>query len=85
MNRLYRGKRIDNGEWVCGWYTEAYTPSSAYRRIGPFIEWFEDECLHSEEVHPDSVKIEVCGHWFSEKELSDIVKKVLTSSNKGLQ
>ena len=34
------------------------------------------------EVIPESVKVEVCGQWFSEKDLSDIVKKGLANGSK---
>ena len=53
--RMYRGKRVDGGEWVKGWYQERYTVSSRYETIGPYIEWIEDECAREAEVIPSSV------------------------------
>ena len=78
----FRGKRVKDGQWIYGGYSESFTESSGYEKVGPFIKWFEDEVFREAEVLPESVKIEVCGQWFSEKELSDIVKKGLTNDNK---
>ncbi len=55
--RLYRGKPVDKkrGEWVYGYLTSKYSESSKYTTVGLYIEWFEDEWLHSVEVHPKTV------------------------------
>lgn len=53
--RPYRGIPVGGGEFVYGCLTQHYTPSSRYLTIGPEIEWFEEDCLHSVEVIPESV------------------------------
>ena len=53
--RNYRGKRIDNGEWVYGWLYQRFAPRTTYQELGLFISWFVGDCLHEEEVHPDTV------------------------------
>ncbi len=65
----FRGKRVDNGEWVYGSYVYARTLKGDHFIVsegGTMIA-----------VIPETVKIEVSGQWFDEKELSDIVKKGL--------
>ncbi|KKN39450.1 hypothetical protein LCGC14_0743200 [marine sediment metagenome] len=66
--RPYRGRRLDTNEWVYGYLRR--TPRIA-------AEIYSRDLGGTFEVHPDSVKIKVRGQWFSEKELSDIVKKGL--------
>ena len=53
--RPCRGKRVDNGEWVYGWLTYAFTFSSRYRQVGPYIEWITNSVRNSEEVKPATV------------------------------
>ena len=50
-----RGTRVDGKGWVYGWYTEAYTASSGYETIGPYIERTGEGCRENNEVIPESV------------------------------
>ena len=45
---LFRGKRIDNGEWVCGYYSMHKTGKTFIRNIG-------SSCLGTFEVDPKTV------------------------------
>ena len=76
--RMFRGKRVDNGEWECGCL--AYREEVSIYYILQHDKWQNTWVWH--EVIPETVKIEVCGQWFNEKELSDIVKKGLTDDCK---
>ena len=53
--REYRGKRVKDGKWIYGWYSESFTKSSSYEKTGPFIKWFEDGAFWEAEVLPESV------------------------------
>ncbi len=86
MIRPYRGKAINTGEWVKGdliqWDNRRFI---FFMPDYSNLQWLKDEIFNAEtliEVLPESVKIKVCGQWFSEKELSDIVKKGLTDDSK---
>ncbi len=86
--RNYRGKRKDNGEEVKGWYFHqkeshfilplGFMADSTRCEVTNYSETataeIRSDCM---EVIPETVEIEVCGQWFNEKELSDIVKKGL--------
>jgi hypothetical protein len=74
----FRGKRIDNGEWVYGCLFKHCT----LRFIIPLAYEFHttaSKAMSYIEVHPSSVGIEVSGHWFNNDELSEFVKKNLTN------
>ena len=67
-----RGKRINNGERVEGYFFQIWERT--------YILWGTTNGVpNMKEVIPKTVKIEVCGQWFDEKELADVVKKGLTS------
>lgn len=52
--RPYRGKRIDNREWVYGWYVKLHCCSDGKSYFIHIIDGgFDDDDRH--EVHPDSV------------------------------
>ena len=54
--RQYRGKRIDNGEWVYGWYTERFTPDTDWQTLMPHIALVDKQNeLQVHQVHPDTV------------------------------
>lgn len=89
--RPYRGKEKKSGEWVYGWYCKVddyhlIIPDTS-RLVNPcgglvidaYPNYYIDRWV---EVIPETVKIEVNGQWFNEKELSDIVKKGLISDSK---
>ncbi len=70
MQYKFRGKRIDNGEWVHGLLSKSFTESSKYASIGSYItEYIEDDLVqrgiaeygvfNSHEVQPDSVGMKV--------------------------
>ncbi len=84
--RQYRGKRVDKmpvrgikPKWVYGCLSMG-SCKNGWDETVPFIEPIQP-LLERIEVTPESVKIEVCGQWFNEKELSDIVKKGLTDDS----
>ena len=87
--REYRGKRVDGKGWVEGDLLNGLSvePAKAFIVCGYVHKMiFLDVqriyyCTETYEVIPESVKIKVCGQWFSEKELSDIVKKGLTDDS----
>lgn len=68
----FRGKRVDNGEWVYGYLTVAFTASTGYSEKGPSIQGYaSDDMPYHEEVHPDTV-----GQWTGESKW-DEGKRVL--------
>ena len=93
--RQYRGKTKE-GKWVYGWYFTSLSGrhyiKSFYKGVGKVTRPPETTQLNRTVEHvviPESVGIEVCGQWFSEEELSKIVKKGLevignTTDNKNL-
>ena len=67
----FRGKRVDNGEQVYGDVHFNIDCTKCH------IHGRSKEVFESHYVIPETVKIEVCGQWFDEKELADVVKKGL--------
>lgn len=52
----FRGKRIDNGEWVFGFLTQKYTKESGFHGIGYYIEfWNKHDHLESHVADPETV------------------------------
>ena len=86
MIRQYRGKRVDKmpvrgikSKWVEG---DLSVGSAEYGWDESKIFIIPRQPLFERiEVIPESVEIEVCGQWFSEEELSKIVKKGLTDDS----
>ncbi len=63
----FRGKGTCQDKWYYGCYVEC----GGYY----IVEKLSSGGVGKYQVIPETVEIKVCGQWFSEKELSDIVKK----------
>jgi uncharacterized phage protein (TIGR01671 family) len=51
----FRGKRIDNGEWIYGYLTVHFSASSGYDEKSPHIEFFKSDHFETWEVDPKTV------------------------------
>ena len=52
---LFRGKCVQNGDWIFGWYSKACYGSWPLRDAIADIDKAEDGCLGFEEVDPNTV------------------------------
>lgn len=56
MNIEFRGKRIDNGQWVYGFLSQGFTPSSDYRELGNYIVFYiPEKGMQSVEIDPNTI------------------------------
>lgn len=51
----FRGKRIDNSEWIYGNLVEQYTHESNYQKVGFAIEVKEENAFRAHDVYPETV------------------------------